>query len=89
MEPHRNKPSIQDTVGEIIGGVFVGQRIAANLFAEEAAAHRWVIRSTEDHSFAVRIGEVMGSRGRFQAMRMNGTHVAMKASLIEAARALL
>ncbi|MEC4720420.1 hypothetical protein RY831_14755 [Noviherbaspirillum sp. CPCC 100848] len=75
--------------GVTICGIFAGRKIAPNLYAEDVANARWVIRSVEHQPFPKRVGEVMGSGGRFQAMRMNGDHVAMKRNLLEAACALV
>lgn len=75
----------QDAEGVWVGGIFCGKQIAPNLYAEEVASRRYVIRETELQSFGRRVGEVMGGEGRFQACRMNGEHVGMKPSLLEAA----
>lgn len=75
--------------GMTICGIYAGRMIAPNLYAEDVANARWVIRSVEHQPFPKRVGEVMGSSGRFQAMRMNGDHVAMKRTLHEAACALV
>lgn len=71
--------------GTFVGGVFVGPPINDDLFAEPVANARWVIRQSVDTSFAKRLGEVMGGKGRYQAMRMDGSHVGMGPSLLAAA----
>lgn len=75
--------------GVTICGIYAGKEIAPNLYAENGANARWVIRSLEHQPFPKRVGEVMGSSGRFQAMRMNGDYVAMNQTLLEAACALV
>lgn len=88
---HEMKPEManvtvkQDADGFWVGGVFCGKQIATNLYAEEVASRRYVIRETEMQSFGRRLGEVMGGDGRFQACRMNGEHVGVKRALLEAA----
>lgn len=79
----------QDADGFWIGGVFCGKEIAPKLYAEEVASRRYVIRETELPQFGRRVGEVMGGDGRFQACRMNGEHVGVKTTLLEAARLLV
>lgn len=72
-----------------IGGVCAGRRIATGLFAESVANCRYMIRSTRgDPSFAKRLGEVFGGRGRFQAVTVRGDHVGMASSLESAAEIL-
>lgn len=68
-----------------IGGVFCGDRVADNLYAEAVACRRWVIREVRADGAPYRVGEVMGGDGRFQSMRMNGVHVAMHSSREQAA----
>lgn len=72
----------------VIGGIFCGTEISTNLFAEEVASSRWVIRYRESADFAKRIGEVMGGLGRYQAMLMRGDHVGVKPTLLAAAQLL-
>ena len=73
----------------VIGGIFCGSEISTNLFAEEVASSRWVIRYRESSDFAKRIGEVMGGQGRYQAMLMRGDHVGVKPTLLAAAQLLM
>lgn len=72
-----------------IGGVFCGNRLAPKLFAEEIASHRYVIRHLASPDYTKRVGEVMGKQGCYQAMRMNGDHVAICSSLADAAKRLI
>lgn len=72
-----------------IGGVYCGNRVAPGLFAEEVASHRYVIRHLASPDCTRRVGEVMGQQSIFQAMRMNGDHVAICMSLADAAKRLI
>lgn len=85
-------PTRHDATGEKggvwIGGIDCGRRIAPELCAEEVASRRHVIRNTSQPSFARRLGEVFGGGGHFQACRMNGDHVGIGRSLLEAAQLL-
>ena len=72
-----------------IGGIFCGTEISTDLFAEEVASSRWVIRYRQSADFAKRIGEVMGGHGRYQAMLMRGDHVGVKPTLLAAAQLLI
>lgn len=72
-----------------VGGIFCGKQIAPNLYAEEVASRRYVIRETELQPFGRRVGEVFGGDGRFQACRMNGDHVGIKHTLLAAACLLI
>jgi len=80
----------QDADGHwTIGGVYVGRKIGPTLFAEPVASRRHLIRSTlRDAGFAVRVGEVFGGEGSFQACLMRGDHVGLDKTLIAAARQL-
>lgn len=72
-----------------IGGVYIGNRIAPRLFAEEVASHRYVIRHLVSPEYTKRVGEVVGQQRIYQAMRMNGDHVAICMSLSDAAKRLI
>jgi cytoskeleton-binding toxin CbtA-like protein len=54
-----------------VGGVYCGTRVAPGLFAEEVASNRYVIRHLAAPNYTKRVGEVMGSKRIYQAMRMN------------------
>lgn len=84
-----NVANATDETGVTICGIYAGKEIAPNLYTENVANAQWVIRSLEHQPFPKRVGEVMGSSGRFQAMRMNGDYVAMNRTLLEAACALV
>ncbi|MBK6616678.1 hypothetical protein [Ottowia sp.] len=72
-----------------IGGLFVGKRIAEGLFAEPVQSDRWLIRSDSGgETHPRRVGEVMGSGGKYLACTMKGDILATKASLVEAGRFL-
>lgn len=72
-----------------IGGIFCGKRVKPGLYAEEVASRRYVIRRLTSTDLLHRVGEVMGSQGRFQSMAMNGDHVKMCSSLVAAAERLI
>lgn len=72
-----------------IGGILVGKQLEEGVFAEEVASCRYVIRSSIGSDYPRRMGEVMGSNERFQAMLMDGTHVGMERSMTAAAGLLL
>ncbi len=77
----------EEGVWTLVGGIYCGKQVAPNLYAEEVASCRYVIRQTEQQPVPVarRVGEVFGRPGRFQACRMNGDHVGIKPTLLEAA----
>ena len=75
--------------GTWLSGVFVGRKLAEDLYGEDVASCRILVRRVgEDKSFAIRVGEVMGSNGTFQACRMNGEHVGVEKSVLSAAKLL-
>lgn len=76
-----------------LGGVFCGREIAPGLFSEEFASCRFQIRLLVDADYARRIGEVVGSprngaAGGYQALTPRGDTVAVKDSLVAAAKVL-
>lgn len=73
----------------VIGGVFCGSELSPNLFAEEVASSRWVIRFCKSADFPQRVGEVMGGRGRYLAMLMRGEFIGVKPTLLAAAQLLV
>ncbi len=78
----------------VIGGIYCGREIAPGIWAEQLTERRFVIRQQTEPNFAKRLGEVCGGeqyRGgaEFQATRMNGDHVAMRKSLLAAAKTLI
>lgn len=81
--PFKTKDGIE------IGGVVVGKKLGEGVFAEEVASCRYVIRSSIGSDYPRRMGEVMGSNQRFQAMLMDGTHVGVERSVKAAAGLLL
>lgn len=79
----------KDNDGYWVGGIFCGRQIAPNLFAEEVASRRFVIRETEMQPFGRRVGEVFGGDGVYQACTMKGNHVGKRPSLLQAALLLV
>ena len=72
-----------------IGGLFVGQEIKPGVFSEKVSSCRYVVRSSIEGTQPRRMGEVMGSNGRFQAMTMAGDHVGNATNLNSAVDLLL
>lgn len=71
-----------------LGGVFCGRQIAPGLYAETVETNRFLIRAAVGTSHATRLGEVFGAAASFQALTIEGQHVAREASLRAAAMAL-
>jgi hypothetical protein len=67
-----------------IGGLFVGREIRTDVFSEKVASCRYLVRCSINATHPRRMGEVMGSNGRFQAMTMAGDHVGNASSLMDA-----
>ena len=73
-----------------IGGVFVGRKIGAGVFAEKVMEARWTIRSTRPPMMnPARVGEVLGRNGRFVACLTTGENVGITSSLRKAADLLV
>jgi hypothetical protein len=72
-----------------IGGLFVGRELKPDVFSEKVASCRYLVRSSINATHPRRLGEVMGSNGRFQAMTMAGEFVANASSLMDAVDVLI
>jgi len=72
-----------------IGGVFVGQEVQPGVFMEQVASCRYLLRSSIGATHPLRMGEVMGSSGKFISMLMNGAQVGVSGDLKAAIDLLL